>query len=91
MGRPEILVYLVAGGTLANIVIESSALRSHEAVIAASTDHIVLRETGAIEATSYKIITAVTASGKLDSHDIETVLAANSHYPHMARPQRAPY
>ncbi len=87
VGRPEIPVYFVAGGTLANIMIVSSALRSHEAVIAASTGHIVLRETGAIEATGHKIITVATASGKLDSHDIETVLATNSHHPHMARPR----
>jgi threonine aldolase len=34
IGQPDIPVFLVGGGTLANIIIMSSALRSHEAVIA---------------------------------------------------------
>ena len=87
IGSADIPVYFVTGGTLANLMIVSSALRSHEAVIAASTGHIVVRETGAIEATGHKIISVATGNGKLNSQDIETTLAANSHFPHMARPR----
>ena len=87
IGSGDMPVYFVAGGTLANIVIVSSALKSHEAVIAASTGHIVLRETGAIEATGHKIIPVDSNDGKLNAHDVETALAENAHFPHMARPR----
>lgn len=80
-------VYFVAGGTLANIIIMSGALRSHEAVIAANTGHIVVRETGAIEATGHKIITVPTGDGKLTPALIEATLASNAHFPHMTRPK----
>lgn len=86
-GSADTAVYFVAGGTLANIIIVSSVLRSHEAVIAASTGHIVGRETGAIEATGHKIIPVDSADGKLNSQLVETALAANSHFPHMSRPR----
>jgi len=87
LGGGDIPIFFVAGGTLANIIITSSALRSHEAVIAASTGHIVIRETGAIEATGHKIITVASNDGKLTPDDIETTLADNAHYPHMAKPR----
>jgi threonine aldolase len=80
-------VFFVAGGTLANIIIMSGALRSHEAVIAAHTGHIVVRETGAIEATGHKIITVPTVDGKLTPELIEATLASNAHFPHMTRPK----
>lgn len=86
-GGRDIPIYFVAGGTLANIIITSTSLRSHEAVIAASTGHIVVRETGAIEATGHKIITVASDDGKLTPDDIETALANNAHYPHMAKPR----
>ena len=87
IGQSDIPVYFVAGGTLANIIIMSASLRSHEAVIAASTGHIVVRETGAIEATGHKIISVNTTDGKLNPALIESTLASNAHFPHMARPK----
>ena len=87
LGGKDIPIYFVAGGTLANIIITSTALRSHEAVIAASTGHIVVRETGAIEATGHKIITVASENGKLTADDVKAALANNAHYPHMAKPR----
>ena len=83
LGTTDTPVFFVAGGTLANIIIMSAALRSHEAVIAAQTGHIVVRETGAIEATGHKIITVPTDDGKLTPELIEATLASNAHFPHM--------
>ncbi len=83
----EIPVFFVAGGTLANIIISSASLRSHEAVIAAHTGHIVVRETGAIEATGHKIISVQSDDGKLTPEAINTAVANNAHFPHMARPR----
>ncbi len=87
LGSPDVAIHFVSGGTLANIIIIASALRPHEAVIAASIGHIVLRETGAVEASGHKIITLPSADGKLTPADIETAVANNAHYPHMAKPR----
>ena len=87
IGKKKIPIYFVAGGTLANIIIVSALLRSHEAVIAATTGHIVVRETGAIEATGHKILTVVSDDGKLTPDGIKATLASNAHYPHMAKPR----
>lgn len=80
-------VHFVAGGTMANIVSISSVLRPHEAVITVDSGHIVVREAGAIEATGHKLITVPAVNGKLTPANIETALAANGHFPHMARPR----
>ena len=80
-------IHFVASGTMANIVSIASCLRPHEAVIAADTGHIVSREAGAIEATGHKLIVVPGVDGKLTPGNIEQALAANAHFPHMARPR----
>ncbi len=87
LNSSDIPVFFVAGGTLANIIISSTSLRPHEAVIAANTGHIVVRETGAIEATGHKIISVESGDGKLTPADIHTAVANNAHFPHMAKPR----
>ena len=87
MGESNPDIWFVASGTLANILAISSALRSHEAVVAAATGHIVVRETGAIEATGHKIINVPPVHGKLTPESITTALSANAHFPHMAKPR----
>lgn len=57
MNAPDAAVHLVASGTIANTLGIGSCLRPHEAVISAASGHIVVRETGAIEAIRHKIIT----------------------------------
>jgi len=73
--NPEAAVHFVSGGTQANLIVISSALRSHECVIAATTGHINVHETGAVEATGHKVETVDTADGKLSPKSILTVLA----------------
>ncbi|MCP3856025.1 MAG: aminotransferase class I/II-fold pyridoxal phosphate-dependent enzyme [Actinomycetia bacterium] len=86
-GDPDLPVHFVSGGTLANLIIAAATLRSHEAMISASSGHVAARETGAIEATGHKIITMPSADGKLTAADVEGALAANAQYPHMAKPR----
>ncbi len=85
--RKDIEIFFVSGGTLGNIIITSSALRSHEAIISAHSGHIVVRETGAIEATGHKIISVPSNNGKLTPADITSTLANNAYAPHMAKPR----
>lgn len=87
LGNQHSEIYFVAGGTLANVIIVASSLRSHEAVIASNIGHMVVRETGAIEATGHKIIAVPSMEGKLTPRDIQVALDNNAHFPHMARPR----
>ncbi|MFV0418578.1 MAG: threonine aldolase family protein [Dysgonomonas sp.] len=63
-------VHMVAGGTLANLVVLASILRPFESVVAATTGHIYTNEAGAIEATGHKVEAAPTSDGKLRPTDI---------------------
>ena len=83
----QVDVYLVTGGTLANIMIMSASLRPHETIISAETGHIAMRETGAIEATGHKIITMPSADGKLTVASIQIALDNHMHAPHMVKPR----
>ena len=87
MNAPNSDVHFVASGTLANIIAIGSCLRSYEAVISASSGHIVARETGAIEAVGHKIITVKPIGGKLTPKSILEAVNENSHFPHMAKPR----
>ena len=65
LAAPNAEVHFVSGGTQANLLVISSALKSYEAVVAAKTAHIAVHETGAIEYTGHKIIELDTTDGKL--------------------------
>ncbi len=89
LGIKDVPIYFVATGTLANIITTASCLRAHEAVIAVSSGHMVVRETGAIEAAGHKIITAAPVDGKLTPDAVQWALDNNAHFPHMAKPRMA--
>jgi len=83
---PNADVHFVSGGTQANLVVISSVLRPHEAVIAPHAGHIFVHEAGAIEATGHKICTREGQNGKLSAADIESVV--NEHTDeHMVKPR----
>lgn len=79
-------IHFVSGGTQANLIIISSVLKPYEAVIAASTGHINVHETGAIEATGHKVCTIETEDGKLTVEHIKTVLDFHKDE-HMVKPK----
>lgn len=86
MNKEDADVHFVSGGTQANLLVISSMLKPYEAVIAATTGHIEVHETGAIEATGHKIITTQTSSGKLTPANIQSVLDLHIDE-HMVRPK----
>lgn len=63
-------VHMIAGGTLANLTVLSSILKPFESVVAATSGHIYVNETGAIEATGHKVEAAPSEDGKLRPKDI---------------------
>lgn len=78
---PDAAVHFVVGGTIANTICISAFLRPWEAVIAASTAHINVHETGAIESSGHKICTVETADGKLRPEQVEKVVLAHRSSP----------
>ncbi len=87
MGRPNAEIFFLSGGTQTNLIALSFLLRPHEAVISAGTGHIAVNETGAIEATGHKVITVDKPDGKLTPADVEAVVAAHHHRPHVVKPR----
>ena len=83
---PEASVHFLVGGTQTNMTVIDAALRPFQAVIAAATGHINVHETGAIEGTGHKVLTAEAADGKLTPALIQSVLDAHTDE-HMVQPK----
>jgi threonine aldolase len=84
--RSDIDIHLFSGGTQTNLTALSAFLRPHEAIIAANTGHILVHETGAIEATGHKMISIEVSDGKLDSDHIKAAVDAHTDE-HMVKPK----
>jgi len=87
LANKESEIFFVTGGTQANLIIISSILRSHEAIISIDIGHILGREAGAIEATGHKIISVPSLNGKLDINKIQVALDNHNIIPHMVKPK----
>ena len=86
--RTDVDIHFFSGGTQTNLTAISAFLRPHEAVIAANTGHILVHETGAIEATGHKIISIEVSDGKLACEHIRTALEGHTDE-HMVKPRMA--
>ena len=64
-------VHFLVGGTQTNITVIASVLRPHQGVISATTGHINVHETGAIEAAGHKVLALPTENGKLTAAQVE--------------------
>jgi threonine aldolase len=78
MHREDVDIHLLAGGTQVNLTALAAFIKAHEAVLAAHTGHILVNETGAIEATGHKVISCEAVDGKLIPAQIEKALAAHT-------------
>ncbi|HAV25818.1 MAG TPA: threonine aldolase [Bacteroidetes bacterium] len=86
-GSPLSKVHFVSGGTQANLLVISAALKPFESVIAATTGHIYTNEAGAIEATGHKVNTIATEDGKLTVDHITAILDGHQNTPHVVKPK----
>lgn len=86
LGREDVDIHFLVGGTQTNLTAISAFLRPHEAVISAKTGHIQVHETGAIEATGHKILTEATPDGKLTPKEIQSAIDDHEDE-HMAKPK----
>ena len=70
VGREDVSIHFLTGGTQTNLLAISSVLRPHQAVITASTGHINVHECGAIEAAGHKVLTWHCEDGRLTPEGI---------------------
>ena len=89
LNHPESAVHFLVAGTQTNLVLIAAALRPHQGVIAASTGHINVHESGAIEATGHKVLAIPSSDGKVYCDAVERVFAEHYADPtaeHMVQP-----
>ena len=79
-------IHMFCGGTQTNLTAISAFLRPHEAVISASTGHVLVHETGAIEATGHKVISIKVEDGKLNPIHVKMALDEHTDE-HMVKPK----
>ncbi len=86
---PDADIFFLVGGTQTNATVIDGVLTGYEGVIAVSTGHINVHESGAIEANGHKIITLPSHEGKMWASDLEqfhTSFFADPVYEHMVIP-----
>ena len=86
LGRDDVDIHFLVGGTVTNKVLISHILRPYEAVISPDTGHINVHETGTIEQSGHKIITTLNKDGKITKDDILEVLRLHTDE-HMVKPK----
>lgn len=86
IGRSDVHIHLLSGGTQTNMIAISAFLRPYEAAIAAATGHINVHETGAVEATGHKVVVAGSKDGKLSPFSIKPILEMYTDE-HMVKPR----
>lgn len=86
----KLSVHFLVGGTQANLIVISAALRPHQAALGAHSAHINVHETGAVEATGHKVLALPSEDGKITADQIrQTMLAhyADEAHEHIAQPK----
>lgn len=79
-------IHFLTGGTQTNLTAISAFLRPYEAAISANTGHILVHETGAIEATGHKVISIESEDGKLSPDKVKSALDIHTDE-HMVKPK----
>jgi Threonine aldolase len=86
INREDVDIHFVSGGTQTNLISLSAFMRPHEAAVAAHSGHILVHETGAIEATGHKVIPVESPDGKLTPERIVPALDFHTDE-HMVKPR----
>ena len=82
-------VHFLVGGTQANTTVIASVLRPHQGVISATTGHINVHETGAIEATGHKVLALPAENGKITASQVEQTIMehySDANHEHIVQP-----
>ena len=90
LGRDDVAVHFLVGGTQTNFTFIASCLRPHEGVICPATGHINVHETGAVEATGHKILPIPSLDGKINAGEIEEMVTSHENdtaFEHITKPK----
>lgn len=86
---PDAEVWFTSGGTQTNATVIDSVVRPGQGVIAATSSHINVHESGAVEAYGHKVLTLPETEGKISAADLELWLTdfyADETWQHMVEP-----
>ena len=89
-GNDNLAVHFLVGGTQTNLTVIDAALRPHQGALCASSGHIHVHETGAVEATGHKVLALPSTDGKITARQVEqAVLAhrADGAFEHIVQPK----
>ncbi|MBQ7666077.1 MAG: aminotransferase class I/II-fold pyridoxal phosphate-dependent enzyme [Synergistaceae bacterium] len=87
--RPESEVFFMTGGTQTNMTVIKFLLSPVEGVIAVSSGHINVHESGAIESTGHKVLSIEGKDGLIDPEGLNRYLEAfteDTNYDHIVHP-----
>ena len=86
---PDADVFFLCGGTQTNSTVIAALLQPCEGVIAATTGHIAVHESGAVEYCGHKVLTLPSHQGKLCPEELKDYLQrfyADATWPHQVIP-----
>ena len=89
IGRDDLQICFLTGGTQTNRIAVSSMLRSYEGVVCADTGHVAVHESGAIEHSGHKVLALPHRDGKLEAAALAAFMdayLADETSEHMVRP-----
>ena len=89
-GNDNLAVHFLVGGTQTNLTVIDAALRPHQGALCASSGHIHVHETGAVEATGHKVLALPSTDGKITARQVEQVVLAHradGAFEHIVQPK----
>ena len=89
-GKEDAAVHFLVGGTQTNLTVIDAALRPHQGALGASSAHINVHETGAVEATGHKVLWLPSEDGKIRAEQVEKYVLDhrnNDSFEHMVQPK----
>lgn len=89
-GDETLAVHFLVGGTQTNMTVIDSALRSYQGVLCASTGHINVHETGAVESCGHKVLVLPSDDGKITASQVKEAYEEhrnNDAFEHMVQPK----
>ena len=87
--REDVDVHFLVGGTQTNATIIAAGLRPYQGVLSATTGHINVHETGAIESYGHKVLPLPSEDGKITAAQISEAWETHIHdgsFEHMVQP-----
>lgn len=83
-------VHFLVGGTQTNVTVISAALKHYQGVLTATSGHINVHETGALEACGHKCLALDSPDGKLTAEQVENYVKhhfADASFEHTVQPK----